>query len=58
VFWLAAHLAFFIDFRNRLTALSNWGFSYLTYQRHARVVFAAGKPQPQALPAPLAALLG
>ena len=37
-FWLFAHLLFLIGFRNRLLVLVQWGFSYLTYQRHARVI--------------------
>ncbi len=37
-FWLFAHVLFLIGFRNRLLVLIQWGFSYLTYQRHARVI--------------------
>jgi NADH dehydrogenase len=36
--WLAAHVFFLIGFRNRLVVLLNWGFSYFTYQRHARIL--------------------
>ncbi len=38
-FWLFAHLLFLIGFRNRLLVLTQWAFSYLTYQRHARVIW-------------------
>ena len=42
-FWLAAHVFFLIGFRNRLVVLTNWAWAYWTYQRHARVVFGAGR---------------
>ena len=38
-FWLVAHVFFLIGFRNRLTVLVNWAWSYWTYQRHARIIF-------------------
>lgn len=38
-FWLFAHLLFLIGFRNRLLVLTQWAFSYWTYQRHARIYF-------------------
>lgn len=38
-FWLLAHLMFLIGFRNRLLVLTQWAFSYWTYQRHARIYF-------------------
>jgi NADH dehydrogenase len=37
-FWLVAHLFFLIGFRNRIIVLVNWGWSYWTYQRHARII--------------------
>ena len=37
-FWLAAHVFFLIGFRNRISVLVNWGWSYFTYQRSARIV--------------------
>src|SRR5688572_2244396 len=43
-FWLVAHLFFLIGFRNRLIVLVNWGWSYWTYQRHARIVVGAHPP--------------
>lgn len=39
-FWLLAHLLFLIGFRNRLLVLTQWAFSYWTYQRHARIYFS------------------
>ncbi|KFL37494.1 NAD(P)/FAD-dependent oxidoreductase [Arenimonas donghaensis] len=41
-FWLVAHLFFLIGFRNRIIVLTNWAWSYWTYQRHARII--VGKP--------------
>ena len=43
-FWLVAHLCFLIGFRNRLLVLINWGWSYWTYQRHARIVLGGRSP--------------
>lgn len=43
-FWLVAHLFFLIGFRNRLVVLLNWGFSYWTYQRHARIIVSRDPP--------------
>ena len=37
-FWLVAHVAFLIGFRNRVIVLVNWAWSYWTYQRHARII--------------------
>jgi NADH dehydrogenase len=47
LFWLFAHIYFLIGFRNRLFVLIDWGWSYFTYDRHARVV-----AEPPAAPAP------
>ena len=38
LFWLAAHVFFLIGFRNRIAVLLNWGLSYFTYQRGARIM--------------------
>jgi NADH dehydrogenase len=43
-FWLVAHLFFLIGFRNRIIVLVNWGWSYFTYQRHARIIFGVRPP--------------
>ncbi len=37
-FWLVAHIFFLIGFRSRLAVMWNWAWSYLTGQRHARIV--------------------
>jgi NADH:ubiquinone reductase (H+-translocating) len=57
--WLALHLAYIIGFRSRVAVLVNWIWSYLTYDRHARIIVAV-EPQrrpalaspPNAAPAP------
>ena len=46
--WLALHLAYIIGFRSRVAVLVNWIWSYLTYDRHARIIVAV---EPQRRPA-------
>jgi NADH dehydrogenase len=38
MFWLFAHIFFLIGFRNRLAVMSNWAWSYVTWQRGARII--------------------
>ena len=38
--WLVVHLFFLIGFRNRLSVLFDWTYSYLTYQRGERLITA------------------
>ncbi|MGQ0800565.1 MAG: NAD(P)/FAD-dependent oxidoreductase [Pseudomarimonas sp.] len=45
-FWLAAHVFFLIGFRNRLVVLINWGWSYWTYQRNARIIVGGAQTMP------------
>lgn len=45
-FWLVAHLFFLIGFRNRIIVLVNWGWSYWTYQRHARIIVGRTPREP------------
>ena len=37
-FWLAAHIFFLIGFRNRIVVMLDWGWSYWSYQRNARII--------------------
>ena len=37
--WLFVHLIFLIGFRNKLSVLISWSYSYLTYKRGARVIY-------------------
>ena len=36
--WIFVHIAFLIGFRNRTVVLTEWGWSYATYQRGARLI--------------------
>jgi len=36
--WLFVHLMYLVGFRNRLLVLIEWAWSYLTYQRSARLI--------------------
>ena len=40
--WGAAHIFFLIGFRNRLTVMLDWFWSYLTFQRGSRLITGAG----------------
>jgi len=41
--WLLAHIYFLINFRNRLVVMSEWAWSYWTYQRYARIIISSPK---------------
>jgi NADH dehydrogenase len=43
--WLVIHLFFLIQFRNRLIVITEWAWSYFTFQRGARLI--TGLPDPQ-----------
>jgi NADH dehydrogenase len=36
--WLFVHIIYLIGFRNRLVVLTNWAYSYFTYDRAVRVI--------------------
>jgi NADH dehydrogenase len=40
--WLLLHIFTLIGFRNRLTVMTQWAYSYVTYQRSVRLIL--GKP--------------
>lgn len=43
--WLFVHLLFLVGFRNKLSVLLSWIYSYLTYKRGARVITGvSGRP--------------
>ena len=44
--WLVLHLAYIIGFRSRVAVLVNWIWSYLTYDRHARIIVSV-EPSPR-----------
>ena len=41
LFWLFAHIYFLIGFRNRVVVLFSWAWTYLTYERGARLITGA-----------------
>ena len=43
-FWLLLHILYLAGFRNRLSVLLEWAYSYFTYQRGARLITAADAP--------------
>jgi NADH:ubiquinone reductase (H+-translocating) len=47
--WIFVHIFFLIGFRNRLIVLIEWAWSYLTYQRGARVITGEGRPAARAV---------
>ncbi len=38
VTWLVVHIFYLIGFRNRVVALFQWAWTYLTYNRGARLI--------------------
>ena len=44
--WLIAHIYFLIGFENRLSVMIQWGWSYFTYRRGARLITLQENPQP------------
>ncbi len=42
VAWLSVHLLFLVGFRNKLSVLLSWSYSYLTFKRGARVIYGGG----------------
>lgn len=54
-FWLFLHIMYLAGFRNRLSVLVEWAYSYFTYERGARLITRADRApvaQPAAQPAP------
>ncbi len=49
--WLMVHLVFIISFRNRISVLFNWAWTYLFYMRGSRLITGAQEPQGQSVPA-------
>jgi NADH:ubiquinone reductase (H+-translocating) len=48
--WLFVHILYLAGFRNRISVLLQWGYSYFTYQRGARLI-SRKEQQPQPEPA-------
>jgi NADH:ubiquinone reductase (H+-translocating) len=41
--WMLIHIVYLIGFRNRLVVLFDWAYSYLTYERGARLITSDGE---------------
>ena len=41
-FWLFLHIIYLAGFRNRLSVLVEWGYSYFTYERGSRLITGRG----------------
>jgi NADH dehydrogenase len=50
--WLLVHIMYLAGFRNRLSVLIEWGYSYFTYQRGARLITASSPPPAARDPVP------
>ncbi len=48
-FWLFVHIFFLIGFRNRFVVLIDWWWSYLTWERNARIIVSADPDAPAQL---------
>jgi NADH dehydrogenase len=46
--WCAAHVYFLIGFRNRVAVALDWVWSYLTFERGARLITGTAVPDPPA----------
>ncbi len=46
LFWLFVHVYFLIGFRNRFVVLMDWAWSYMSFNRTARVVVGSEKFEP------------
>ncbi len=42
-FWLFLHIMYLAGFRNRLSVLLEWGYSYFTFERGARLITGRGR---------------
>jgi len=47
--WLLVHIMYLAGFRNRISVLIEWGYSFFTYQRGARLI-TADAPSPESRP--------
>lgn len=50
-FWLFLHIMYLAGFRNRLSVLIEWAYSYFTYERGARLITRGERPPAAAPPA-------
>ena len=50
--WLVVHIMYLVGFRNRISVFVQWAYSYLTWQRGARIITGEMRDQFQDSPAP------
>ena len=50
--WLFVHIMYLVGFRNRVSVFIQWAYSYLTWQRGARIITGEIRHQYQSVPAP------
>jgi NADH dehydrogenase len=50
--WLLVHIMYLAGFRNRISVLIEWGYSFFTYQRGARLITAGSLPPESRPPVP------
>ena len=48
--WLFVHVWFLVGFRNRISVMLNWAWSYVTYARGARLITGTFDPRPSLSP--------
>jgi NADH dehydrogenase len=48
--WLVVHLIFLVGFRNKITVLFQWFYSYITYKRGARIITKVVEPVERTTP--------
>ena len=49
-FWLFLHIMYLAGFRNRVSVLVEWAYSYFTYERGARLITARDSIEPSSRP--------
>ena len=49
--WLLVHIMYLAGFRNRLSVLLEWGYSFFTFERGSRLI-TANAPRPESFAAP------
>ena len=49
-FWLFLHIMYLAGFRNRVSVLVEWAYSYFTYERGARLITGRGSTEPSSRP--------
>ena len=45
--WLFVHLIFLVGFRNKISVMMQWVYSYLTYKRSARIIVTSPPELPR-----------